>query len=169
MKKIPTSFDIPHPLRERIAEVLQSAVAETFHVVFGMDIAAGEFSASPAAHKEDLICLVKLVQNDLEFKVHFGFCKDLLRQIVASFYPPEAMEGEEAFADAAAEIANIVGCNLKAFLNSQGYNLEMLIPYASSLDEAGLEDAYAINLFFTAQHQNFCVNVRMMEKEAVCA
>lgn len=169
MAKTLTSFDIPHPLRERIAEVMQSAVAETFYVVFGMDVAAGEFNAGPAAHEEDLICLVKLVQDDLEFKVLFGFCKDLLRQIVTHFYPPEAMREQEAFADAAAEIANIVGCNLKAFLNSQGYRLEMLIPYAGSPDDAGLEDAYAINLFFTAQSQNFCVNVRMLGKEAVCA
>ncbi|MFO1241720.1 MAG: hypothetical protein U1E36_00730 [Rickettsiales bacterium] len=164
----PTSFDIPSTLRERLAEVMKGAVIETFHVVFGVDAAAGELSQCPSSDG-DLVCLVKLVQNDLEFKIYFRFAHNLLSPIVANFYPAEVVQEESAYQDAASEIANIVGCNLKAFLNAQGYHLEMEIPSSETIENASKHDANAMQLCFSAFSEVFSVNLRLTERDVLCA
>lgn len=164
MKKTSISFDIPLPLRERITQVLRDAVSETFAAIFGIEVnSASHENAGDAG--QDLTCRVTLTQDDLEFSVYFRFSKTLLRQIVAAYYPPEAISEQEAFADAAGEIANIVGCNLKAFLNSQGYGLSMPIPCPAAPREP-MPGQQELRLYFTAQEHDFRVDVRLSGKEA---
>lgn len=163
-----TSFDIPSSLRDRLAEVLRNAVTETFHVVFGVDA----FSREPGntiQSEKDMVCQVKLVQNDLQFHVYFRFSYDLLQPIVSNFYPPEVISEQSSYEDAACEIANIVGCNLKAFLNSQGYNLEMQIPFTAEDGNAHDSDADALHLCFSAFSEFFSVNLQLTGGAKECA
>lgn len=164
----PTSFDIPASLRDRLSEVLKSAVMETFHVVFGVDAFSRE-AGNTLQNEKDLICQVRLVQNDLQFHVYFRFSHDLLSPIVANFYPPEATAEQSSYEDAACEIANIVGCNVKAFLNSQGYNLEMQIPFTEHDGNAHDKDADALHLCFSAFSEIFSVNLQLTGGTKECA
>ena len=127
---------------------------------FGIDA----FSRDPdntVQSEKDLVCQVKLVQDDLQFHIYFRFSHDLLQPIVSNFYPPEISGEPSSYEDAACEIANIVGCNLKAFLNGRGYRLEMRIPFTATNGDAHDKDAQVLHLCFSAFSEFFSIDLQL--------
>jgi CheY-specific phosphatase CheX len=121
--------------RGEIADVVSASVVETFNAMFGQTILANNREPLSAPNNTVISC-VKLVQgrNDLDFC--FKFDMNLLLLAASGIFTPEYLESNPVHEDIACEIGNIVCAKVKAYLNANGFHVEMGFPFIPQPHEA---------------------------------
>lgn len=155
-------IDMAGELKDKVTEVIRNSVISTFHELFQVHILS-EKRTDHTPRTGELSCRVDLFQEDIEATLRFTFERELLYKLIEDMYPSDVLEDEKTFEDAACEIANIVCCRVKAFLNTQGYNMSMKIPYPEKAGEPQEQSKDAVHLGFSLKEEDFSVNFDMVD------
>lgn len=147
-------------LKEKVTQVIRNSVISTFNELFQVKVSS-ERRHDHVSKEGELSCRVDLFQDDMEATLRFTFEKELLHTLIMDMYAPETLESQSTYEDAACEIANIVCCRVKAFLNGQGYNMSMKIPYAEKPGHKDTDGNDTVHLSFSLQEEDFFVDFDM--------
>lgn len=148
--------DLPPDIRAHISKLIQDSTKETFQNLFGINVSSDEVATADIEADNVLCCRADLHQEGLFASMLFSYDKTLLVNLIRDVYPPDMLESEETIDDAGLEIANIVGNYVKAYLNENGYELKMEIPY--KFDVYSPAEDNAIHLHFAMQKNGLYID-----------
>ena len=114
---------------QAIGDIIRQSLGETFRTLFHVDLNCDELRQHGKVPADAFICRANLSQEDRKISLFFSFDKLLLRVLLEDIYPAELLQDPMVYSDAASEIANIVGNNVKKYLNEHGFHLLLDIPY----------------------------------------
>ena len=145
-------------LCEELRPVMAAGLEKIFSEIFNVSILSlGELKSSPASYT--FACIGRLRGNDIAITLRFLFDEDLLRPLLAQFYAPDFLKTREVYEDAAAEIVNILCNQVRSFLTSRGYQLELELPQAVRPDiEFGVDSLLNVH-FSLNSDRHFMVDV----------
>jgi hypothetical protein len=151
------TFRIPAEIQQGLASVIRTAACNTLKTLFSVDAiyCVSKTNVSSPRTGDNFLCKAALLHNSqVCMTIFLSFDAGMLRQLLSDTYSEEMLENRAVFMDAASEIANIVGCNVKAFLNGLGYNLKMEVPSSHT----GPIDHDEILLHFTMENEQFMID-----------
>lgn len=152
-------MSIPKELRKDLEPILSSGVKKLFSELFCIEIINDDLVS--AGESKDLTCIGRLYQNDLELLLRFVFQHQLLKALLSQMYSPEYLKDPKVYEDAAGEIVNMLCAQVKAFLNKNGYNLNMDIPKVNHDITPAQNNGSLINLSFsTNDSDGFYVDLK---------
>lgn len=136
-----------------ITRIVEDTMTQTFKHMFGQDVRVSTSVRGESEDESKFICTsISLSHGDLLTDFAFNFDPLLLSQAAAGVYSATEIGQPFILEDLGCEITNIVCSKVKAYLNAQGHELEMEIPYvdrtAYSPDKPGVD----------ATHLNFMYN-----------
>lgn len=120
-------------MQGEISGVVEDTVIETFNGMFGQRVVAAAVrkASEPEPERKVYACLLLDQKMDVSANFCFSFDDRLLSLTAANFYPGEEAAKPSVREDIACAVANIVGSRVKTFLNKNGYNFEMTIPFVA--------------------------------------
>lgn len=156
--KTRNKFEMPAELQKELGPVISKGMRNIFSELFQVSIL--ENNNIEDHYKKQMVCIGRLYQEGVVIDLRFFFDKSLLRPLLENIYAPGFLDSDEVFADAAAEIVNILCSQIKAFMNKKGFTLEMDIP-EMGVNEKKSEDSDAIlNVCFSmSQDECFLVDL----------
>jgi hypothetical protein len=154
--------------RSQISSVVVSSVVDTFNLMLRQNVTAmATRSPRPPGPDMGVHACVKLEQENLSANFYFSFDRNLLMLTAAAFYEKERGQQQGIQEDIACAVANIVGGKVKTFLNRQGYEFEMGVPFVAKPGESGSDDAVHVHFSYDRTGENgLVVNYEMEEKKA---
>lgn len=120
---------------DEAADFLTGSMKSTLNGMFNIEIAGTERGAFRKLREDDYLCTTDLIQDGTCAQLRFSFDRQMMQELVARVFPAEELQDGTIYESAACEIANVVGSNLKTFLNERGYDLSMGIPMVMSKRE----------------------------------
>ena len=151
------TFRIPAEIQQGLANVIRTSTCTTLKTLFSVDAiyCVSKTNTANARTADNFLCKAALLHNgQVCMSIFLSFDADMLRQLLSDTYSAAMLEERAVFIDAASEIANIVGCNVKAFLNGLGYNLQMEVPCSHT----GPIDHDEILLHFTLENEQYMID-----------
>ena len=120
-------------MQGEISGVVEETVVETFNGMLGQKVvtAAVQRPAKPGPTHKVYACLLLDQQKDISANFCFTFDDQLLSMTASNFYPGDEAVKASVREDIACAVANIVGSKVKTYLNKQGYDFEMTIPFVA--------------------------------------
>lgn len=152
--------------RSQISSVVVTSVIDTFNLMLHQNVTAiAVRTPRPPGPDMAVYACVTLDQKDLRADFYFSFDRSLLLLTAASFYERERGRQPAIQEDIACAVANIVGGKVKTFLNREGYNFDMGIPFVAKPGAAG-EDMIQVHFSYDKTGDNgLVVNYVMEEKK----
>lgn len=153
--------------RSQISSVVVSSVIDTFNLMLRQNVTAMAVrTPRPPGPDMAVYACVTLDQKDLRADFYFSFDRSLLLLTAAAFYEQERGRQPAIQEDIACAVANIVGGKVKTFLNREGYNFEMGIPFVAKPGAAAGEDMVHVHFSYDKTGDNgLVVNYVMEEKK----
>lgn len=152
--------------RGQISSVVVTSVIDTFNHMLHQNVTAMPVRAprQPGPDMAVYAC-VRLDQKDLQADFYFSFDRSLLLLTAAAFYEKERGKQPAIQEDIACAVANIVGGKVKTFLNQQGYEFDMGIPFVVKGSTDGGDDTIHVHFSYDKTGDNgLVVNYVMEEK-----
>lgn len=158
-----TTIDLSEAMRERLEPVISVGLRNIFSELFHVEIVASDFDDTQGA--KDMVCVGNLYQDNMTLALRFFFNQKLLEPLLRQIYSSEFLEKDETFADAACEIVNILCAQVKAFLNKNGYDLEIGLPETAKNNsgQGKNADSYLNISFSLSEDDNFYVDLNPAE------
>lgn len=138
---------ISHELQKKLAPVISKGVKNIFSELFHTDIMENHQITEDM--KKQMVCIGRLQQEDIIIDLRFFFEKGLLKPLLVNLYSPEFLNNDGVFEDAACEIVNILCGQIKAFMNKNGYALNMTVPQMGINDSEISESDALVNVCFS--------------------
>ena len=154
--------------RGQISSVVVSSVIDTFNLMLHQNVTAMPVRTprQPGPDMAVYAC-VRLDQKDLQADFYFSFDRSLLLLTATAFYETERGKQPAIQEDIACAVANIVGGKVKTFLNQQGYEFDMGVPYDASPGAPGSDDTIHVHFSYDRTGDNgLVVNYVMEEKNS---
>lgn len=154
--------------RSQISSVVVSSVIDTFNLMLRQNVSAmAARSPRPPGPDMAVYACVRLSQEDLSANFYFSFDRNLLVLTAAAFYEKERGRQPGVQEDIACAVANIVGGKVKTFLNREGYDFDMGVPFVAKPGDPGAEDTIHVHFSYDRTGDNgLVVNYVMEEKKA---
>lgn len=154
--------------RSQISSVVVSSVIDTFNLMLRQNVTAmATRSPRPPGPDMAVYACVKLNQDKLSANFYFSFDRNLLMLTAAAFYENDRGKQQGIQEDIACAVANIVGGKVKTFLNRQGYEFEMGVPFVAKPGDPGTDDTIHVHFSYDRTGDNgLVVNYVMEEKKA---
>ncbi len=139
-------------LARSISGIIRQSVTNTIATLFNVSV-----NASEDVHKvpsgDDFVCCGELVQDDARATLMFLFDRELIERLLGCvFSASELIDDTAIYESAALEIVNIVGNNLKMYLNVHGYKLNMSIPYVPDREGQAPAEEPLVQMTFSAKN-----------------
>ena len=153
--------------RGQISSVVVSSVIETFNQMLHQNVTAMPVRAprQPGPDMAVFAC-VRLDQKDLQADFYFSFDRSLLLLTATAFYEQDRSKQPAVQEDIACAVANIVGGKVKTFLNEQGYEFDMGIPFVARPGGANADDTIHVHFSYDRTGDNgLVVNYVLEEKK----
>ena len=115
-------------LADNITKIIHDSVTTTIATIFNVSIDSCA-NTHKVSFNDDYICCGELIQDDARAKLMFVFDRDLIERLMQCVFSASELADPNIYESAALEIVNIVGNNLKTYLNIHGYKLHMALPY----------------------------------------
>jgi two-component system chemotaxis response regulator CheY len=133
--------------------IVSSGIKGIFSEIFQTELV--ETKELGEHHKKQMVCVGRLSQPDFTVDMRFFFDHMLLKPLLSQMYSPEFLKNENVYHDSACEIVNILCAQVKAFLNKNGFDLDMDIPKMGSTNEELNKNSASLNICFSLNEQNF--------------
>lgn len=133
---------------DEAAEFLAGSMKTTLNSMFNVEIAGTERGAFRKLREDDYLCTTDLIQDGTCARLRLSFDRQMMQELVARVFPAEDLQDDSIYESAAREVANVVGSNLKTFLNERGYDLAMGIPTVLSKRDFEKNQASLENFIF---------------------
>lgn len=133
--------------------VVTKGVKNIFSELFQVDIV--ETKTLGEHHKKQMVCVGRLSQPNFTVDIRFFFDHMLLKPLLSQIYSPEFLKNDEIYSDSAAEIVNILCAQVKAFMNKNGFDLNMDLPKMGMSSDDLDEKNASLNVCFSLNEQNF--------------
>lgn len=140
-------------LCDELNPIVKSGIQNIFSNLFNVDTIPD--SKIGDAKDQSMICVGNLYQDEVSINIRFFFDKKLLEPLLKNVYSDEFLQDPSIYGDAACEIVNILCAQVKAFLNKQGYELQLGIPQIDkdSLNDEGKEAL--MNVYFSLNEEDY--------------
>ncbi len=149
---------IPENVRKELGPVIAKGVKNIFSELFQANIL--EQNEVHEIYNDQMVCIGRLQQNDMIIDIRFFFGRELLHPLLLNIYSEDFLKENNVYEDAASEIVNILCGQIKAFMNTNGFNLEMLSPRIGGADEAGKDSDAFLNVGFSLnQRDGFMIDM----------
>lgn len=149
---------IPDEIRKKLGPVISKGVRNIFSELFQATIL--EQNEVQEYYQDQMVCIGRLEQNNITIDIRFFFDRELLHPLLLNIYSEDFLEENNVYEDAASEIVNILCGQIKAFMNSNGFELQMLPPRMGGADEAGKDSDAFLNVGFSLnQSDSFMVDL----------
>lgn len=133
-------------METQLSGLVETTVVDTFHGMLGQHVTAMHdmSTGTEPAHKIHTRLMLRESKGN---RTHenpnarleegaaagadfcFSFDQDLLEKAASGFYPGDQLQNPQIFEDIACAISNIVGSRIKTWLNDNGYDLSMGLPF----------------------------------------
>ncbi len=156
---------VPVNTKKGVEEIIRTTTCSTLKTLFEVDAVycIGKNDASATDKSNHYLCRASLMENGEScMTIFLSFDAQMLHDVLQGVYSPSALEDPAVFQDAASEIANIIGSSVKAYLNGNGFNVCLEMPF-SYTGPIGNHDTL---LHFSTQHELYRVNYGSMSSSA---
>ena len=122
-----------------LTQVITDAVLKTIKGLFSQKMYAAQGRTKrdvPLGYAASVV----LAQGPSSFRLRVAVDDNLLKTLVAAVFPLEAANSEDALRDVVAEISNIIGGQVKTFVNLKGFDVSRDLPVVETVP-AGSEAA----------------------------
>ncbi|TVQ83605.1 MAG: response regulator [Micavibrio sp.] len=153
-----------HDIRAELESIVTDGVKQIFSDMFSVSIMREETPAK--GNGKDFVCAGRLHEDDMSITLRFHFDQNLLQPLLAQIYAPDYLADEEIYCDAACEIVNILGNQIKSRLNDYGYALSLDFPEICGDMKAGAGDSVLNVRFSLNSERYFIVDVEASQNTA---
>ncbi len=122
-----------------LTQVITDAVLKTVKGLFSQKMYAAQGRTKrdvPPGYAASVV----LAQGPSSFRLRVAVDDNLLKTLVVAVFPLEAANSEDTLRDVASEISNILGGQVKTFVNQKGFDVSRDLPVVENI-AAGYEAA----------------------------
>lgn len=152
---------IPEKVRKELGPVISKGVKSIFSELFQANIL--EQSEVQEYYSDQMVCIGRLQQNDMIIDIRFFFDRELLHPLLCNIYAESFLKENDVYEDAASEIVNILCGQIKAFMNKNGFELQMMQPRIGGADDLGKDSDAFLNVGFSL-NQSDCFVIDLETK-----
>jgi len=126
---LPPNNSLDEDSMSGLSSIIEESVSQTLETLFHVHADSYQLGHSTYVPSDAFVCRADLKEAGNMVSLFFSFDEALLRTLLKDLYSADMLQDPHTFSDAASEIANIVGGQVKSYLNQKGHNLLLDIPF----------------------------------------